>query len=56
LVTAPQGVSFKGVAFAPVAPPAVTPEVPSILLLPLAGVVVFGGATAVVYRRRRHLA
>jgi hypothetical protein len=37
LVTAPTGVSFKGVAFAPApsTPPAQTPEVGSILLLPL---------------------
>jgi hypothetical protein len=53
LVTAPTGVSFKGVAFAPTAsgPPAQTPEAPSVLLLPLGGALVLGGVAAV--RRRR---
>jgi hypothetical protein len=52
LVTAPTGVSFKGVAFAPIAPPAETPEAPSVLLLPLAGAVALAGAVVIVRRRR----
>jgi len=40
--------SFKNVI-----PPAVTPEVSNILLLPLVGVVFGGGVLALVYRRRR---
>jgi MYXO-CTERM domain-containing protein len=53
LVTAPTGVSFKGVAFSPTpsGPPAETPEASSVLLLPLLGVVALGGV-AVVRRRR----
>jgi hypothetical protein len=54
LATAPTGVSFKGVAFAPTpsAPPAQTPEVASIVLLPLCAVALAGGV--VVVRRRRN--
>jgi hypothetical protein len=56
LATAPTGVSFKGVAFAPApsTPPAQTPEVGAILLLPLCAAAFGGGA--VVLRRRRHSA
>jgi hypothetical protein len=56
LVTAPTGVSFKGLAFAPVpsTPPAATPEVGSILLLPLCATALGGGV--VVLRRRRSVA
>ncbi len=43
-------------SFKTVIPPTQTPEVPNALLLPLAAVVVGGGALVFVHRRRRHTA
>jgi hypothetical protein len=53
LVTAPTGVSFKGVAFSPTAPPPVTPEVGAPVLLPLTALAI-GGLAFGVNRRRQH--
>jgi hypothetical protein len=51
LATAGASSSFHGLAWAPSAPAATTPESPIIVALPLLGLVLFGGAF-VVYRRR----
>jgi hypothetical protein len=56
LVTAPTGVSFKGVAFSPSAPPALTPEVGAPILLPLSAVALGGIAFGVSRGRKRRLA
>lgn len=52
LVTAPTGISFKGVSFAPAAAPAETPETPYVLLLPLCAAGAFGGIVVLARRRR----
>jgi hypothetical protein len=53
LATASAGEVFQGVAFAPSAPPPVTPEVPFALALPLLALGVFGTSAWVIARRRR---
>jgi hypothetical protein len=51
LATAPSGTDFKGLAFAPVAPAAATPETSLVVALPILAAVLLGG-TYVVRRRR----
>jgi hypothetical protein len=51
LATAGASSSFHGLAWAPSAPAAATPESPIVVALPVLGLVLFGGAF-VVYRRR----
>lgn len=51
LATAGANSSFHGLAWAPSGPPAATPESPIVVVLPVLGLVFFGGAL-VVYRRR----
>jgi hypothetical protein len=51
LATAGANSSFHGLAWAPSAPGAATPESPIVVALPVLGLVLFGGAF-VVYRRR----
>ena len=53
--TATYGQVIRGVSFTPATtPPVATPEVPGVLLLPLAALAIGGGALWVERRRRRH--
>jgi hypothetical protein len=53
LATAPSGDDFHGLAWAPPAPAAESPEVPLALALPVVAGVLLGGAYLLVGRRRR---
>lgn len=53
LATAPTNEAFRGVAFAPSAPPVQTPEVPLAIVLPLSAMAMAGGAWIILGRRRR---